>query len=78
MREIQNNELFGAGVRELMGRVELNSGTAQLEFEKSDGSFATLETFSADAISTLPTAQGQRYRVALAGGAKFFIGYAIK
>ena len=78
MREIQNNEMFGAGVRELMGRVELNSGTAQLEFEKSDGSFSTLETFTADTIFTLPTAQGQRYRVSLAGGAKFFIGHAVK
>lgn len=78
MIEVQNNEVFGDDVRPLLARVEQNSGTAQLEFEKSDGSFAVLEVFDADGLFELPTAQGLRFRPVLAGGAKFFIGHAVR
>lgn len=78
MREILNNQVFGADVRPLIARVELNSGSGQIEFEKSDGSFAVLTVFDKDDLFQLPTAQGLKFRPVLAGGAKFFIGHAVR
>jgi hypothetical protein len=73
MKALANEDTFSGHGADRLFVAEASSGTVVLQFKKTDGSFATIETFSTDLIKTLPTTQGLLYRVLLTGAAKALI-----
>lgn len=74
MNELKNNDdLVITGPSTI--RVELNTGTASLEFKKSDNTYSLFKTYPADTLEIIEAPRlGQTFRAVLTGDSKIFVG----
>jgi hypothetical protein len=69
MTELENNQPFASNGLQALS-IEVGTGTAELQWKKLDGTFATKETYTSDSLVAVPSHSGLIYRVVLNGNAK--------